>query len=130
MSAIIAANDYMAYGIADLLAEQGLTQQIAVVGGDGDPQAIDRIRAGALAGTVLQDSAGMAIQALDYVLRVLAGSAAITDLPERSLLHVPEGPPVRALDVPYTWIDASNLYVLEDYWAGRGMHVKTHSPVA
>jgi ABC-type sugar transport system substrate-binding protein len=119
LNAIIAANDYMAYAIADLLATRDLTHRIVLVGGDGDDRAIDLIRSGALAGTVLQDSAGIAAAALEYVLRVLQGTATLADLPPRSLFHAPEGPPVPALDVANLWIDASNVQVLEDYWRRR-----------
>ncbi len=121
VNAVITANDDMAFGVADLLATEGLTQRVLLIGGDGDYHAADLIRSGAMAGTVLQDSAGMAARALQEVLRVLNGTASVADLPERSLLHMPEGPPVRALDVPYTWIDATNVGVLEDYWAQRGI---------
>ena len=119
LNAIIAANDIMAYAIADLLASQNLTNRIVLVGGDGDDRAIDLIRSGALAGTVLQHSAGMATAAMEYVLRVLRGDASFADLPRRSLFHAPEGPSVSALDVPDTWVDTTNLSVLEDYWLTR-----------
>ena len=119
MNAIIAANDFMAYAIADLLASQKLTNRIVLVGGDGDDRTIDLIRSGALAGTVLQHSAGMATAALEYVLRVLRGDASFADLPQRSLFHAPEGPSVSALDVPDTWVDATNIAILETYWAER-----------
>ncbi len=119
VNAIIAANDEMAFGIADVLAEQGLTNRIVLIGGDGAYQSIAMIRSGTLAGTVLQDSARMGAATLKYVVQVLHGSASVADLPRRSLFHVPDGPPVSALDVPYTWVDATNLSVLEDYWKGQ-----------
>ncbi len=120
--AIIAANDEMAIGIADLLAAQGLADQIALIGGDGDDRTVEMIRAGTLAGTVLQDAGGMGAAALDYVARVLQGAASVDDLPRRSLFHAPEGHTVRALDISDTWIDRTNLSVLEDYWAEHKPH--------
>jgi DNA-binding IclR family transcriptional regulator/ABC-type sugar transport system substrate-binding protein len=119
LNAVIAANDFMAYAIADLLASHGLTDRVVLVGGDGDHRAVELIRSGVLAGTVLQDSAGMAATALDYVLRVLEGTATVGDLTQRSLFHAPEGPPVPALDVADLWIDASNVDILEEYWQRR-----------
>lgn len=116
VNAIIAANDEMAFGIAEVLADQGLTSRVALIGGDGAYHSIAMIRSGTLAGTVLQDSARMGATTLEYIMQVLCGSAAVADLPRRSLFHVPDGPPVSALDVPYTWVDATNLSVLEDYW--------------
>jgi hypothetical protein len=64
----------------------------------------------------------MGAAALDYVARVLQGAASVDDLPRRSLFHAPEGHTVRALDIADTWIDRTNLSVLEEYWAEHKPH--------
>jgi IclR family acetate operon transcriptional repressor len=116
---IIAANDDMALGIAALLAEEGLTGRVALVGGDGDQRVLDLLRSGALAGTAFQDSAALAVTTLKFVVDVLSSTASVSALPQASIFHSPEGPPVRVLDVPYTWIDGTNLHILERHWAER-----------
>jgi DNA-binding IclR family transcriptional regulator/ABC-type xylose transport system substrate-binding protein len=127
---IIAANDDMAIGIAALLAERGLIDRIALVGGDGDQRALDLLRSGRLLGTAFQDSAALAVTTLHYVAGVLDGTASVAALPLASIFHAPEGPPVRVLDVPYTWIDRSNLELLECYWAERAAYRLPSAPLA
>jgi len=116
---IIAANDGMAAGIADALIVHGLAGRIALVGGDGDKEALGLIRTGALAGTAFQDPTALAVAALEYVIGVVKGTAKVADLSRYSVFHAPAGPVVSVLDIPYTWIDARNLPLLETYWLGR-----------
>ncbi len=116
---IIAANDDMAVGVIDVLAGRGLAGQIAVVAGDGDRTTLDLIRSGILTGTAFQDPATLATTTLGFVTAIVDGRTSVDDLPLQRIFHAPAGPPVRVLDVPYTWIDASTLAVLEDYWSGH-----------
>jgi ABC-type sugar transport system substrate-binding protein len=116
---IIAANDDMAVGVADVLAEQDLTGQVQLVGGDGDAAALDLIRRGGMVGTAFQDPAVLASSALDDVLRVCEGSLTTADFPRASIFYAPAGPRVAVRDIPYIWIDRTNLAPLETYWASR-----------
>ncbi len=59
----------------------------------------------------------MGATTLEYVVRVLQGTASLDELPQRRLFHAPEGPVIRALDVHYTWVDATNIALLEEYSA-------------
>jgi ribose transport system substrate-binding protein len=49
-----AANDLMALGIADALRGTGATDEVAVIGVDGIPEALDAVRSGAITATVAQ----------------------------------------------------------------------------
>lgn len=114
---VIAANDDMAIAISDVLAGQGLSDQVVLVGGDGDQRALALLRSGRLAGTAFQNSAVLAVTTLEYVVGALNGTVKATQLPRSSIFHAPEGPPVSILDVPYTWVDQTNIAILEQYWA-------------
>ena len=87
------------------------------MGADGDQRALELLRRGLLAGTAFQNSAALAVTTLEYVVGVLNGTAEVAALPRWSIFHAPEGPPVSILDVPYTWVDATNIALLEQYWA-------------
>jgi len=114
---VIAANDDMAIAISGVLATQGLSRQVVLVGGDGDQRALELLRSGVLAGTAFQNSAALAVTTLEYVVGVLNGTVKVAGLPRSSIFHAPEGPLVSILDVPYTWVDQTNIAVLERYWA-------------
>ncbi len=117
---IVAANDDMAVGVAEVLAEAGLTARVKLVGGDGDAATVELIRRGAMLGTAFQDPALLATTALEDVLRVCAGSLSVAEMPRTNIIYAPAAPLVAVQEIPYTWIDASNLAILESYWAARG----------
>ena len=125
---IIAANDDMAVGIAEILVEEGLAGRVALVGGDGDHETLELIRRGVMNGTAFQNPAVLAVTALTSVIGVIDGTTQVADLPRASVFYAPAGPPVSVLDVPYTWIDRVNLEVLGRYWSGRAAN--TQAPVA
>lgn len=129
LNGIIAANDDMAVGVAEVLTARGLAGRIALVGGDGDAEVLDLIRSGSLAGTAFQDPALLAVTAVDHVLGVCEGSVTVDTMPRASIFHAPAGPTVAVLDVPYTWIDTTNLSLLEDYWSGRAVTVSSPASV-
>lgn len=116
--AIICANDQMAGGVAEALAERGWTGRVVLVGGDGDQDALERLRTGAQAATVFQDPRALAEQALTAALALARGpvEAVIAELPRRSLLCHPPTQPVPVLDVPYQLITPANCGALEAYW--------------
>jgi len=116
---IIAANDDMAVGVVNVLTTRGLAGRIVVAAGDGDRETLDLIRSGLLIGTAFQDPATLATTTLGFVAAIIDGRTSVADLPLQRIFHAPAGPPVRVLDVPYTWVDATNLSVLEGYWSGQ-----------
>jgi IclR family KDG regulon transcriptional repressor len=116
---IIAANDDMAVGVAEVLLDQGLAGQIQLVGGDGDAAALELIRRGVMVGTAFQDPALLAAMALDDVMRVCDGSLTPSDFPRSSIFYAPAGPRVAVRTIPYTWIDRTNLALLDAYWASH-----------
>lgn len=117
--AIICANDDMVGGVAEALAERGWTGRVALVGGDGDREALERLRAGTQAATVFQNPRSLAEQALVAALALTHGTvqAATADLPRRSLLRHPATRPTPVVDVPYDLITRANCQVLEAYWS-------------
>jgi ribose transport system substrate-binding protein len=54
LSGFFAVNDLMALGIADAVRAAGKTGDVAVIGVDGIPEALDAVRAGSISATVSQ----------------------------------------------------------------------------
>lgn len=54
--AVVAQNDEMALGALQVLEERGLVPKVKLLGGDGDPEALQAIADGKMAGTVFQDA--------------------------------------------------------------------------
>lgn len=54
LSGFFAANDEMALGVADAVRSAGRTADVAIIGVDGIPEALDAVRSGALSATVSQ----------------------------------------------------------------------------
>jgi DNA-binding IclR family transcriptional regulator/DNA-binding LacI/PurR family transcriptional regulator len=114
--AIVCANDDMAGGVGEELAERGLTGQVCLVGGDGDREALECLQTGRQQATVFQDPAALAGQALQAAVALARGALDPESLPRRSLVWSPPARPVPALDVPYQLITRDNLGVLAGYW--------------
>lgn len=72
IEAVLANNDDMALGAIEALKAAGMTG-IPVVGVDATAPALDAIKAGTLAGTVLNDSKGQSHASVDSAIDLLAG---------------------------------------------------------
>ncbi|WP_078544657.1 D-allose transporter substrate-binding protein [Litchfieldia alkalitelluris] len=81
LKAIYAANDTMALGALQAVQNAGKQDQIIVVGTDGQPEAIDSVKAGELTGTVAQDSAEIGRESLRLLVNAIK---------EKKLLEVGE----------------------------------------
>jgi D-xylose transport system substrate-binding protein len=115
--AFIVGNDDMAGAVAEALSARGLTRKVILVGGDGDLPALERIRAGQQRGTVFQDWMELAHESLRFALSVARGEAPRDQLPRRRILHSPPGAPVFVRNMPYTFVDRTNMAALERFWA-------------
>jgi PAS domain S-box-containing protein len=74
IDAVFVANDTMAFGAVNAIVAAGRAGQICVVGFDGLPEALLRIRDGKMAGTVFQDSVGAGHSAFDLAARAATGA--------------------------------------------------------
>jgi len=63
----------MAVGATEVIAELGLSEQIVVVGFDGDPEGLIAIREGRLAATIYRGQYGIGRTAVDTAMRVAHG---------------------------------------------------------
>jgi anti-anti-sigma factor len=70
---VFAHNDQMAVGAIEVIAEQGLSEQIVVVGFDADPEGLIAIHEGRLAATVYRGLYGVGRTAIDTAVRVACG---------------------------------------------------------
>lgn len=114
--AIIAANDDMAGSMADVLARRDLTGKILLVGGDGDRDAMRRIKAGTQHATVFQDPYRLAEEAILLAGDLARGRWSPDTLERRQILRSPPGPDMLVRDVPYLLVSRENLSVLEQFW--------------
>lgn len=71
LKAIYACNDTMALGAMQAVKNAGKLGQILVVGTDGDPEAVDSVKAGEMAATVAQDPAEIGAESLRQLLAAL-----------------------------------------------------------
>jgi PAS domain S-box-containing protein len=79
---VIAANDPMALGAMDALAEVGQLDRVTILGVDGDPDALIAIEAGLLAGTIQRSPYQMGRTAIETAITVIQGG----ELPAEVLL--------------------------------------------
>jgi anti-anti-sigma regulatory factor len=70
---VFAHNDHMALGAADVIAEQGLGEQIVVVGFDADPEGLIAIHEGRLTATVYRGLYRIGRTAIDTAVRLAQG---------------------------------------------------------
>ena len=73
LKAIYCANDTMAMGAQEAVAQSGRT--ILVVGTDGNADAVESVNAGGLAATVAQDSAGIGAKAVEDLVAFVKSGA-------------------------------------------------------
>ena len=71
---VIAANDSMALGALDALAEAGKLAGVSIIGVDGDPAALIEIAAGRMAGTVQRSPYQMGRAAIEAAVNMLQGT--------------------------------------------------------
>jgi PAS domain S-box-containing protein len=71
---VIAANDPMALGAIDALAEAGRLAGVPVIGVDGDPDALIAIESGRMAGTIRRSPYQMGRTAVETALAVIQGA--------------------------------------------------------
>ncbi len=117
IQAIICANDDMAGGVAQALAARDLTGQIILVGGDGDRDAMERIKEGSQDATVLQSFIELPELALEIAVGLARGELDLEATYEEEIIAVdPPSDPVLRAPVPYVLITADNIEVLEEYW--------------
>lgn len=117
IQAIIAANDDMAGGVAQALASKDLTGKVLLLGGDGDRDALDRIKAGSQDATVLQSFIELPQLALKIAVELARGELDIASTYKQDVIAVdPPSDPVYRAPVPYVLISKDNISVLEDYW--------------
>jgi D-allose transport system substrate-binding protein len=70
LKAFYCANDTMALGALQAVANAGLQGKVLVVGTDGAPEAIESVKAGELFATVAQDPAKVGATALDKLIQL------------------------------------------------------------
>jgi erythritol transport system substrate-binding protein len=68
---VIAGNDTMALGAVAALKAAGLSKKVKVVGFDGSPDAVDQVKAGTMAATVLQPAAQIAEMAVEQADKLI-----------------------------------------------------------
>jgi D-allose transport system substrate-binding protein len=71
LKAIYAANDTMALGALQAVANAGKEGKIIVVGTDGTPEAVDSVKAGKLFATVAQDPAKVGVTSMNKLFELL-----------------------------------------------------------
>jgi DNA-binding IclR family transcriptional regulator/ABC-type xylose transport system substrate-binding protein len=114
--AIICANDAMAGGAAQALAERGLAGTVCLVGRDGDRAGLERLRAGIQHATIFQHPAELTAKTLHAAASLASGELRPDRLPRRTVVWSPPGRPVPALDVPHQLVTRDTLTVLTAYW--------------
>ena len=77
---VIAANDSMALGALDALAEAGKLECATIVGVDGDPAALIAIEAGRMAGTIQRSPYQMGRAAIDIAVNIIQGNQVPAEL--------------------------------------------------
>jgi len=70
---IMCCNDAMALGVINVLAEKDLAGKIPVVGFDNDASVQKYLQSGALLATIDAFGSQMAVQGIQYALKVLDG---------------------------------------------------------
>jgi PAS domain S-box-containing protein len=70
---VIAANDPMALGAMDALAEAGQLERVAIIGVDGDPDALIAIETGLMAGTIQRSPYQMGRTAIETAITLIRG---------------------------------------------------------
>jgi len=70
---VMCCNDAMALGVIKVLAEKGLAGMISVVGFDNDASVQEHLQSGALLATIDAFGSQMAVQGIQYALKVLDG---------------------------------------------------------
>lgn len=114
VDAIIAANDSIARGAIDALAQHGLAGRVAVSGQDGDHDALARIAIGTQTVTIWKDTRIMGQRAAEIALALANGSK--TDQIEDSVIFrsKPSSAPLHATLLEPTPITAENLQTVID----------------
>jgi ABC-type sugar transport system substrate-binding protein len=82
--AIASENDNMALGAVKALEDAGIADQIKVYGVDGDDDALQAVKEGRMAGTVLQSAKGQAKTAFEVIDMIVAGKT--NEIPKDSLV--------------------------------------------
>jgi PAS domain S-box-containing protein len=77
---VIAANDPMALGALDALAEAGKLDGVAIIGVDGDPAALIAIEAGRMAGTIRRSPYQMGRTAIETAVNIIQGNQVPAEL--------------------------------------------------
>jgi IclR family KDG regulon transcriptional repressor len=116
IAAFIVANDDMAGGVAEVLHTHGLARKVLLVGGDGDLEALRRIRTGVQHGTAFQDWTALARETLCFAITVARHEVDSATMQQRSIFYSPPGPPAYVLDLPYFFADQTSLAPLEQLW--------------
>jgi PAS domain S-box-containing protein len=70
---VIAANDPMALGAMDALAEAGLLVGVPIIGVDGDPDALIAIQTGRIAGTIRRSPSELGRRAVESAVTLVQG---------------------------------------------------------
>jgi ribose transport system substrate-binding protein len=74
LSGFFAANDLMALGVADAVRSAGKAAEVAIVGLDGIPEALDAIRSGTISATVSQYPYAMGRMAVEACVAAVRGA--------------------------------------------------------
>jgi ribose transport system substrate-binding protein len=74
LSGFFAVNDEMALGVADALRSAGRTGDVAIIGVDGIPEALDAVRAGSMSATVSQYPYVMGQMAVEACVAAVRGA--------------------------------------------------------
>jgi anti-anti-sigma factor len=79
---VIAANDMLALGAMDALAEAGQLDRVTIIGVDGDPDALIAIEARRMAGTIQRSPYQLGRTAIDTAIGIIQGA----ELPKEVLI--------------------------------------------
>jgi D-xylose transport system substrate-binding protein len=76
LDAILAPNDAIAEGVIETLKSLGVAGRVLVTGQDGEPEALERIRAGTQSMSVRKDAEKLVSATLETISKLAAGKAA------------------------------------------------------
>lgn len=115
VSVVFAGNDHMASAVCRVLDRLGRSGQIAVVSGDGDPDAAQRVHSGEQLATVFQDYRALALATLRTALALIDGTGREATA-RRAVVGGEDAPHVPTVDVPYRVIGRAEVGVVERFW--------------
>ncbi len=124
MDAIVAGTDKMAESVIEELRKYKLNGKVVLVGGDGDPSAVVRIKNREQHATVFQHPKAAAEAVISIVAALSEGELNGESMERKCLIRDYPGKEVLVLTVPYTFVDSKNVMDLDGYWSSEKTYVK------